>query len=155
MPEEKKRVSIKSLTEELNALKEKVKKVDILEKQMIEMKGVMELLLEDRKKDSVQNSMVRLDSYYFNSSVCNRGFVTKSSLEKHIKGVHLKIKNKHCDQCEYITYSGFNLKLHVSKMHNGKQLEKENFSDCSKVVYNLPYHSKIYHQGNQEIGVVC
>ena len=50
MPEEKKRVSIKSLTEELNALKEKVKKVDILEKQMIEMKGVMELLLEDRKK---------------------------------------------------------------------------------------------------------
>ena len=58
MPEEKKRVSIKSLTEELNALQEKVKKVDILEKQMIEMKGVMELLLEDRKKDSVQNSMV-------------------------------------------------------------------------------------------------
>ena len=68
MPEEKKKVSIKSLTEELNALKEKVKKVDILEKQMIEMKGVMELLLEDRKKDSVQNSMVRLDSYYFISS---------------------------------------------------------------------------------------
>ena len=80
---------------------------------------------------------------------CGKLFTTKDHLSHHIKGVHLKIKNKHCDQCEYSSYSGFNLKLHISKMHNGKQLKKEQCSVCLNEFVNLPYHVKIYHQGNQ------
>ena len=79
---------------------------------------------------------------------CGNLFTTKDSLNKHIKGVHMKIKDRHCDQCEYSTYSGFNLKLHISKMHTGMELKKEKCIDCFKEVYNLPYHKKIYHQGS-------
>ena len=110
MPEEKTRVSIKRLTEELNALKE-----------MIKMKGVMELLLEDRKKDSVQNSMVRLDSYYFNSSVCNRGFVTKFSFKKHIKEEHQQ--KVHCEICQETFDENCRLEAHMEE--HAKQKEHE------------------------------
>ena len=80
---------------------------------------------------------------------CGKPFATKDSLNKHITRVHRKIKNRQCDQCDYSTYSGFNLKLHISKMHTGVELEKDKCSDCLQEVYNLPYHVKIYHQGNQ------
>ena len=44
---------------------------------------------------------------------CGKLFRTKDSLNKHIKGVHLKIKDRRCDQCDYSTYSGFNLRLYT------------------------------------------
>ena len=80
---------------------------------------------------------------------CGKLFTTKVKLKMHKKRVHLKIKTMSCDQCDYKTYSGFNLKLHVSKMHFGQKLEKEKCGYCSIVINNLPYHVKIYHQGNK------
>ena len=113
MTEEKKRVSIKSLTEEINGLKEKVKKVDILEKQMKEIKGVMELLLNDRKEEIVKNSD---SSHNFNCSVCTMGFVIKSDLQKHIKEEHQQ--KVHCDICQVNFMRTAGLKLTWKNMPN-------------------------------------
>ena len=150
MSEEKKRMSIKSLKLELNALKEKVKKVDILEKQMDEMKGVMELLLKEIKEDSKKNSKLQPDSSFnFNCSVCSKGLVTKSALKKHIKEEHqrkihceicgeifdqncmleahmeehAKLKEHECDQCGKLFHLKWRLKKHM-EIHEDKQLRK-------------------------------
>jgi hypothetical protein len=81
---------------------------------------------------------------------CPAKFTTIQSLKKHIKYIHLKVKNMECSQCDYKTYSGYNLKIHVTKMHEGKKcIEKETCPVCLKVVTNLPYHNKIYHLGQQ------
>ena len=80
--------------------------------------------------------------------ICGKYFTLKESLKKHIRGVHNKVKNRKCDQCDYATYSGFNLKLHKSKMHRGEEIVKLNCPSCNVDVSNLPYHIKIYHQGS-------
>ena len=129
MTEEKKRVTIKSLTEELNVLKEKVKKVDILEKQMKEMKDIIELLLKDRKEENVINTKVQPDSLFkFNCSVCTRGFVTKYALNKHIKEEHRqKLRCGICDE----TFD-MNCELEAHMEEHAKQKEHE-CDQCGKL----------------------
>ena len=53
---------------------------------------------------------------------CPKMFTLQDTANKHIRQVHLKIKNKNCPSCEYKTYSGFNLKLHVRKMHEEEKI---------------------------------
>jgi len=81
---------------------------------------------------------------------CDSKFTTRVSLKKHLKAIHQKVRNRACLQCEYTTYSGYNLKIHVAKMHEGKRIEKETCVSCLKEVSNLPYHNKIYHLGQQQ-----
>ena len=73
-------------------------------------------------------------------------FTLPDSVEKHVKQVHDQIKNKLCPFCEYKTYSNFNLKLHVTKMHEGRKFEKEQCLYCDKATFSLDYHMQIYHQ---------
>jgi len=81
---------------------------------------------------------------------CDAKFTTRQSLRKHLKDIHQKVRNRTCLHCEYTTYSGYNLKIHVAKMHEGKRIEKETCVSCLKEVSNLPYHNKIYHLGQQQ-----
>ena len=77
---------------------------------------------------------------------CPKMFTLPDSVEKHVKQVHDQIKNKLCPFCEYKTYSNFNLKLHVTKMHEGRKFEKEQCLHCDKATFSLDYHMQIYHQ---------
>ena len=116
MTEEKKRVTIKSLTEELNVLKEKVKKVDILEEQMNELKDIIELLLMGRNLENVKNYKVQPhSSFNFNCSlsVCARGFVTKYVLNKHIKEEHRQ--NLRCEICDGTSDKNCVLETHIEE----------------------------------------
>jgi len=63
---------------------------------------------------------------------CGKQFSLQTSLEKHKKGIHQKIKDRKCPHCSYCTYSSYNLKLHVNKMHLGKKFEKEICLHCGK-----------------------
>jgi hypothetical protein len=76
---------------------------------------------------------------------CGKQFSIQGSLDKHKKGIHEQIKDKQCPHCTYCTYSGYNLKLHINKMHLGKKLVKDSCIYCGKKSYDVAYHVKLYH----------
>ena len=78
-------------------------------------------------------------------SSCNKVFSLKQALDNHMKNIHMNVKDKHCPHCSYATYSGYNLKLHVTKMHLGKEVEKKTCPYCPKVTTNIDYHINIMH----------
>jgi len=51
---------------------------------------------------------------------CDKTFSSKEALKYHVKRIHENIRDKACEHCPYITYSNFNLRLHVTKMHKSK-----------------------------------
>jgi hypothetical protein len=81
----------------------------------------------------------------FSCARCKKEFKFKPDLDIHVKRVHHNVKDKQCQQCSYATYSGFNLRLHVSKVHIGKNIEKKACPYCVKVTTNLNYHINIMH----------
>eukprot|EP00088_Acartia_fossae_P024070 TRINITY_DN2504_c2_g1_i3.p1 TRINITY_DN2504_c2_g1~~TRINITY_DN2504_c2_g1_i3.p1 ORF type:complete len:616 (+),score=167.97 TRINITY_DN2504_c2_g1_i3:81-1928(+) len=76
--------------------------------------------------------------------LCNKSFAFKDGLERHIKHIHQKIMNFHCEHCDYKTYSGFNLRIHISKMHTKEEMEKI-CQFCNQKTVGLDYHIRIYH----------
>ena len=76
---------------------------------------------------------------------CPKMFTMQSSADKHVQFVHLQIKNKICPFCDYKTYSKFNLNLHVTKMHEGRKMEKKQCLYCDKQPFTLDHHMRIYH----------
>jgi len=76
---------------------------------------------------------------------CDKTFTLQETLKKHIKIVHLQIRNKTCLYCDYKTHTKFNLDLHINKMHLGIQTEKQTCSHCDVSTYRLEHHMKIYH----------
>ena len=42
--------------------------------------------------------------------ICNKEFSDKHTLEKHVKAIHYKILDHHCNFCSYKTYTKFNLR---------------------------------------------
>ena len=78
-------------------------------------------------------------------SQCSKTFSSILEVRTHIKRIHGNVKNRLCPHCSYKSYSGFNLKLHVSKMHFGTGLIKEPCPHCNKETFNLKYHIETYH----------
>ena len=69
---------------------------------------------------------------------------TNSQLKQHTKYIHEGVKDKHCLQCSYTTYSSHNLKLHVSKVHDKTPMFK-NCPHCHIRSGNMNKHLAIYH----------
>ena len=76
---------------------------------------------------------------------CPKMFTHKMGVDKHINAIHLQIKNKHCQFCDYRTYNMFNLNLHIANRHKGEKMEKQQCNHCDKVVMSMDWHLKIYH----------
>ena len=81
---------------------------------------------------------------------CKRRFIDKSSLTKHIQYIHNNVKDKDCPHCSYQTYSSFNLRLHVSKVHE-KTSMFQNCPHCGKTTGNLDLHGTTYHREQMSI----
>ena len=65
---------------------------------------------------------------------------------KHVKNLHgTKTKNRQCDFCSYASYSGYNLRLHVTKVHKGFSMKSEKCIHCEKKTTNMKLHVKTYH----------
>ena len=58
--------------------------------------------------------------------------------------MHEKVLNYRCNQCDYKSYSGGNLRLHMKRVHLGKPL-KEQCPYCDEMVGNLQWHLNLYH----------
>ena len=75
---------------------------------------------------------------------CNKTFKKEVALVRHFKIVHEKIKDFQCDQCNYKTSTGFNLRIHVKRVHERKPL-KEMCPHCDKAFIQLDWHIQTYH----------
>ena len=84
---------------------------------------------------------------------CPKMFTHKMGVDKHINAIHLQIKNKHCQFCDYRTYNMFNLNLHIANRHKGEKMEKQQCRHCDKVVMSMDWHLKIYHPEMYHPGV--
>ena len=98
-------------------------------------------------KDHLKTTMCGKDEDDREKTTCEQcgKIVQNRNKLQHIKLVHNIVKDKKCTQCSYVTYSNFNLRLHVSKVHMGKSLEYENCPHCSKITSNMKRHLNIYH----------
>ena len=76
---------------------------------------------------------------------CAKEFSSGDKMKEHVKRIHEGVRDKLCNQCSYATYSNFNLKLHITKMHLGTGLVKEGCPYCDKETTNLDHHIKTYH----------
>lgn len=77
--------------------------------------------------------------------VCHK-MVSKINFRKHMRTMHGEGNQRtfHCERCSYKTNVKYNLKLHVSKVHDGDYHKKE-CPYCTKEVIALDYHIKNYH----------
>ena len=81
----------------------------------------------------------------FTCTHCYKTFKIKAALNVHIKRIHKQIKDRKCPHCSYATYNGYNLRLHVTKMHLGLKMEKTVCPHCAKATTNLSYHIDVMH----------
>ena len=55
----------------------------------------------------------------FQCEICNKAFPTESKLNRHVSGVHFKLKNHPCHLCEKKFSENHHLKQHVDMVHHG------------------------------------
>ena len=95
---------------------------------------------------------------------CNKTLKHKYSLQKHMKILCNKVKDKHCPFCAYKTNLRCNMRLHINTQHLGKTAlsEKNSTADllasfgklcpvCTKLVGNIPLHLNTFHKEADEI----
>jgi len=75
---------------------------------------------------------------------CDKTFSLKNGLNRHIKNLHMNIKDRVCPHCNYRTSEGFNLRIHIMRVHEGKHF-KTTCQFCGKTVNSLNWHIKTYH----------
>ena len=76
------------------------------------------------------------DGKNFDCQICDKTFVTKSDLNKHIKTNHKRkeIVKPKCSKCEKEFVSAQNLKTHVLAIH--EKLKENSCSFCSKSFFS-------------------
>ena len=87
----------------------------------------------------------------FQCEMCHKHFGGKHSLRKHIRILHLGVKNFHCQICEISFGTSNELKSHVRKKHpkDGEVAEKFYCDQCPKIFaekYSLKLHIKSIHE---------
>jgi len=76
--------------------------------------------------------------------LCDKVFTDKWHVKRHVKIVHMQVKDISCDMCEYRTYTSFNLRVHKSKMHTKESLETH-CEICNKKTMSIEHHMKTFH----------
>ena len=74
---------------------------------------------------------------------CSSQFKLKH-LKNHMKIIHEEIKDNMCPHCSYATYSSYNLRLHVKRVHEKAEM-LEQCPYCEKRSGHLKWHLDTYH----------
>lgn len=80
----------------------------------------------------------------FSCDKCSKTFSLRNGLNRHIKNIHMNLKDRTCPHCDYRTSEGFNLRIHILRVHEGKHF-KTTCQFCGKNVNSLDWHIKTYH----------
>ena len=91
---------------------------------------------------------LKLKNFHCHVVGCNKSFSVKSSLQRHIKIVHDKMKPYSCPDCDSLFSTGHQLKLHKERAHD-KIRHNCAFDGCTKNYSdpsNLKRHVKNKHQ---------
>ena len=75
---------------------------------------------------------------------CDKTFRNKNHLRNHMK-IHLNIRDNVCSQCTYSTTSGFNLKIHIKRVHQNLPLHSE-CPHCMRKVFDIEKHIQNFHK---------
>ena len=78
---------------------------------------------------------------------CERKFFRRKQLDQHIRSIHDEIKDKHCPECAYTSYSSYNLRLHITKVHDKTAMIKI-CPHCKKKTGSLQRHISTYHSAH-------
>ena len=83
---------------------------------------------------------------------CDKTFGRGMALKRHIKNVHMDIKDNFCPHCDYKTNVSGNLRVHISRVHEGNAV-KTTCKYCDKNVSTsgMDWHIKTYHTNVQNI----
>ena len=95
---------------------------------------------------------IELEDSNFKCKKCEKIFVSKIQLKKHIEITHQGIKNHECEHCEKIFSLSENLKRHIKIVHEGRKDYRCN--DCEKFFANstnLKTHMKNVHKGQRVV----
>jgi len=121
----------------------------------------------NRKKSLINHAKTHFEREYLPCSICGKGVlnmnthmrthrtemtncdlcgkeVRLSKLSAHKQRVHGERKFQ-CNLCNFATTGGYNLKVHISKVHFKQELEREQCLYCDVQTINLAHHVKIYH----------
>ena len=72
---------------------------------------------------------------------CKKSFVDKSTLKKHVKTVHVNLKNFKCDECDKSFGQNWILQQHIAIVHRN---EKEFKCDHCEKAFGQNGHLKIH-----------
>lgn len=82
--------------------------------------------------------------------ICWKQFTETRKIPLHIKRMHTKVKDFHCEECEYSAFTKFDITRHIKNVHSPKveSEDKRICPDCGKVVRGnnqLTLHIKKKH----------
>lgn len=101
-------------------------------------------MVKDLKRHIVRGCITSVVDKKFDCTQCEKKFTHMHQLKRHVNNIHLNIRDKECPHCNYKTNTGFNLKIHITRVHEGKKLKSE-CHFCQKQVYSLEWHINRYH----------
>ena len=120
-----KKVTVKSLSEEVCNLKEQVKELPILKKEISELKDLVRDLLNSKNGDTPNEET---EAERIDCRKCDEKGLSKRSLKRHLSSKHaLKIK---CTICDEIFSKNYDLEVHIKSKHEPRELHKCDY--CEK-----------------------
>jgi len=104
------------------------------------------------EKHKIRGCPARKIQARFECSKCDKTFSHTDGLRRHLKHIHTSIKDKMCTYCDYKTNVGGNLRMHISRVHEGNS-KKTGCKYCEKEVLtsSMDWHVKTYHCNMQQI----
>jgi len=93
--------------------------------------------LKERREEKFKNKCFQCDR-------CDSNFSTNTMLQRHIKGVHDKIKDFECSKCDYKCSMNSDLKRHVKGVH-----DKIKDFECSKCDFKCSHSSHLKQHTKQ------
>jgi KRAB domain-containing zinc finger protein len=97
--------------------------------------------LEKSRIRALKNTLKNKDKFLCED--CEYKCANKGYLKKHIKAVHLKIKNFECEKCSYKCATKTSLKNHINAVHD----KIKNF-ECEKCSYKCSSRGNLYQHIN-------
>ena len=124
MTDTKRKITLKSLSEDIGALQEQVKQIEPLKKKLLDMESIVEILkgklkyYEDKENESTSPN--KKENIY-KCKFCEELFVDKKVMKGHIKLKHPRKLN--CEECDMNFTLNIDLEVHLESHQKPKMFQ--------------------------------